>query len=176
MRAHEGSRAGEVRSARTEVLPIGRSGTLELAWVARRHAFGRSYGGRASVSRSGCPGSPIARCGNRAPYRKSLICRLSSVVEQRFCKPLVGSSNLSAGTNFNKRNQYLTVDVILVLRRSHAVVGCGTFAGLFAADLCRRPVQPARGAPGFVRFATSGHSSLLLPAQSGAPVRFRSAK
>ena len=26
------------------------------------------------------------------------MCRLSSVVEQRFCKPLVGSSNLSAGT------------------------------------------------------------------------------
>src|SRR5689334_25360766 len=31
--------------------------------------------------------------------RKSLICRVSSVVEQRFCKPLVGSSNLSPGTN-----------------------------------------------------------------------------
>jgi hypothetical protein len=28
-----------------------------------------------------------------------LICRVSSVVEQRFCKPLVGSSNLSPGTN-----------------------------------------------------------------------------
>jgi hypothetical protein len=27
-------------------------------------------------------------------------CRLSSVVEQRFCKPLVGSSNLSAGKPF----------------------------------------------------------------------------
>ena len=32
-------------------------------------------------------------------FRKSLICRVSSVVEQRFCKPLVGSSNLSPGTN-----------------------------------------------------------------------------
>jgi hypothetical protein len=30
--------------------------------------------------------------------RKPLICRVSSVVEQRFCKPLVGSSNLSPGT------------------------------------------------------------------------------
>ncbi len=29
---------------------------------------------------------------------KPLICRISSVVEQRFCKPLVGSSNLSSGT------------------------------------------------------------------------------
>src|SRR5262249_19632615 len=28
-----------------------------------------------------------------------LICRVSSAVEQRFCKPLVGSSNLSPGTN-----------------------------------------------------------------------------
>ena len=30
---------------------------------------------------------------------KPLICRVSSVVEQRFCKPLVGSSNLSPGTS-----------------------------------------------------------------------------
>jgi len=30
---------------------------------------------------------------------KSLICRVSSAVEQRFCKPLVGSSNLSPGTS-----------------------------------------------------------------------------
>src|SRR5437879_6474012 len=29
---------------------------------------------------------------------KLLKCRISSVVEQRFCKPLVGSSNLSSGT------------------------------------------------------------------------------
>src|SRR4051812_30258254 len=28
-------------------------------------------------------------------------CRISSVVEQRFCKPLVGSSNLSSGTTEN---------------------------------------------------------------------------
>src|SRR5947208_2198865 len=34
--------------------------------------------------------------------RNSLICRVSSVVEQRFCKPLVGSSNLSPGTNKSK--------------------------------------------------------------------------
>jgi len=34
--------------------------------------------------------------------------------------------------------------VILVLRRSHAVVGCGTYAGLFAADLFGlREVRPA---------------------------------
>jgi hypothetical protein len=33
-------------------------------------------------------------------WRKLLKCRHSSVVEQRFCKPLVGSSNLSAGTDF----------------------------------------------------------------------------
>jgi hypothetical protein len=32
-------------------------------------------------------------------YIKSLICRVSSAVEQRFCKPLVGSSILSPGTN-----------------------------------------------------------------------------
>jgi hypothetical protein len=32
-------------------------------------------------------------------HAKPLICRVSSVVEQRFCKPLVGSSNLSPGTN-----------------------------------------------------------------------------
>jgi hypothetical protein len=35
---------------------------------------------------------------------KSLICRVSSVVEQRFCKPLVGSSNLSPGTAFRLRD------------------------------------------------------------------------
>src|ERR671922_1613861 len=33
-----------------------------------------------------------------APITKRLVCRVSSVVEQRFCKPLVGSSNLSPGT------------------------------------------------------------------------------
>ena len=32
-------------------------------------------------------------------YCKLPIGRLSSVVEQRFCKPLVGSSNLSAGNH-----------------------------------------------------------------------------
>jgi hypothetical protein len=31
--------------------------------------------------------------------RNANACRVSSVVEQRFCKPLVGSSNLSPGTN-----------------------------------------------------------------------------
>src|SRR4051812_34787157 len=30
-------------------------------------------------------------------------CRISSVVEQRFCKPLVGSSNLSSGTTEIRR-------------------------------------------------------------------------
>src|SRR5262245_37680118 len=40
------------------------------------------------------------RCQKRGPEKaKSLKCRVSSVVEQRFCKPLVGSSNLSPGTN-----------------------------------------------------------------------------
>jgi hypothetical protein len=29
-------------------------------------------------------------------------CRVSSVVEQRFCKPLVGGSNPSPGTSRNK--------------------------------------------------------------------------
>jgi hypothetical protein len=33
---------------------------------------------------------------------ETLICRVSSVVEQRFCKPLVGSSNLSPGTSKNR--------------------------------------------------------------------------
>src|SRR5436190_935892 len=33
-------------------------------------------------------------------YQRPLKCRISSVVEQRFCKPLVGSSNLSSGTSF----------------------------------------------------------------------------
>jgi hypothetical protein len=32
-----------------------------------------------------------------------LICRVSSAVEQRFCKPLVGSSILSVGTIFPRR-------------------------------------------------------------------------
>jgi hypothetical protein len=41
--------------------------------------------------------SPTQRISSR---RKLLKCRHSSVVEQRFCKPLVGSSNLSAGTDF----------------------------------------------------------------------------
>ena len=31
---------------------------------------------------------------------KSAFCRVSTVVVQRFCKPLVGSSNLSLGTAF----------------------------------------------------------------------------
>jgi hypothetical protein len=35
----------------------------------------------------------------RMPWRRCRPCRVSSVVEQRFCKPLVGSSNLSPGTN-----------------------------------------------------------------------------
>jgi hypothetical protein len=33
-------------------------------------------------------------------FKKHRFCRVSSVVEQRFCKPLVGSSNLSPGTAF----------------------------------------------------------------------------
>ena len=37
----------------------------------------------------------LKRCPEKA---KSLICRVSSAVEQRFCKPLVGSSILSPGT------------------------------------------------------------------------------
>jgi hypothetical protein len=37
---------------------------------------------------------------SRANYLIFLVGRLSSVVEQRFCKPLVGSSNLSAGTRY----------------------------------------------------------------------------
>jgi hypothetical protein len=31
------------------------------------------------------------------------LCRFSSAVEQRFCKPLVGSSILSTGTNISRR-------------------------------------------------------------------------
>jgi hypothetical protein len=33
---------------------------------------------------------------------KSLICRVSTVVVQQFCKLLVGGSNPSPGTNFKK--------------------------------------------------------------------------
>jgi hypothetical protein len=46
------------------------------------------------------------RTGTRAGTIPTLLdrpffrCRLSSVVEQRFCKPLVGSSNLSAGIHY----------------------------------------------------------------------------
>ena len=36
---------------------------------------------------------------NKKFTRISKACRVSSVVEQRFCKPLVGSSNLSPGTS-----------------------------------------------------------------------------
>ena len=39
---------------------------------------------------------------NKKFIRISKACRVSSVVEQRFCKPLVGSSNLSPGTNKSK--------------------------------------------------------------------------
>jgi hypothetical protein len=42
----------------------------------------------------------------REAISKSLICRVSSAVEQRFCKPLVGSSNLSPGTEQNQRLSY----------------------------------------------------------------------
>jgi hypothetical protein len=38
------------------------------------------------------------RAGVHATGYKFLMCRVSSAVEQRFCKPLVGSSNLSPGT------------------------------------------------------------------------------
>ena len=40
------------------------------------------------------------RWQNAGADAKSLICRVSSAVEQRFCKPLVGSSILSPGTAF----------------------------------------------------------------------------
>ena len=49
-------------------------------------------------------------------------CRLSSVVEQRFCKPLVGSSNLSAGSPIYKRNQNISDPI---LRRKP--IFCGVF-------------------------------------------------
>ena len=38
---------------------------------------------------------------NKKFIRISKACRVSSVVEQRFCKPLVGSSNLSPGTTLS---------------------------------------------------------------------------
>src|SRR6185437_63759 len=44
-------------------------------------------------------GRPSLSAALPAADGQRLICRFSSVVEQRFCKPLVGSSNLSTGTN-----------------------------------------------------------------------------
>ena len=48
----------------------------------------------------------ISRCQSGANFGFGVLkvfkCRVSSVVEQRFCKPLVGGSNPSPGTNKNK--------------------------------------------------------------------------
>jgi hypothetical protein len=68
-----------------------------IAAVSRR--LPRS--GRSDIRLDGWPsgGNPVA---NRpAVQAKSLICRISSVVEQRFCKPLVGGSNPPSGTSKN---------------------------------------------------------------------------
>src|ERR1700732_4907110 len=48
------------------------------------------------------PAPSVSRCGGRerqVGFCASHSCRFSSAVEQRFCKPKVGSSILSTGTN-----------------------------------------------------------------------------
>jgi hypothetical protein len=49
-----------------------------------------------------------ARVANPPSERHQLICRVSSAVEQRFCKPLVGSSNLSPGTIKNPDKNWIS--------------------------------------------------------------------
>jgi hypothetical protein len=56
---------------------------------------------------------------------KSLKCRVSSVVEQRFCKPLVGSSNLSPGTNGSGRRIRAVGDMEQGAQNSEAVDASG---------------------------------------------------
>jgi hypothetical protein len=71
----------------------GRPGLLAVAlprqlWylTARRPALRRVFAGKATEFRA-------------ANTRLKRVCRFSSAVEQRFCKPKVGSSILSTGTN-----------------------------------------------------------------------------
>jgi hypothetical protein len=72
--------------------------------VARSHrqngpgALWRSHAKIEREIRSPCACHAGCRI-RRPPLPKPLICRVSSAVEQRFCKPLVGGSSPSPGTN-----------------------------------------------------------------------------
>src|SRR3984893_2612503 len=82
---------------RRRMLPgrLGGGGAHALGRAAAAAGLGDAHGGG---ERGAAPRCGRVRRGN--PIVKS---RVSSVVEQRFCKPLVGSSNLSPGTsNYNK--------------------------------------------------------------------------
>jgi hypothetical protein len=75
-------------------------------------------------------GSKVVQTADCAPA-KSLICRVSSVVEQRFCKPLVGSSNLSPGTTFHAQATRQNPTYYRFARFPCPVVALG-LPGLFA--------------------------------------------
>src|SRR5215471_17114249 len=66
----------------------------KAVWLPTR-CFAISSRVCSAADRKACGG--LRLCLGLSP--KWLIGRVSSVVEQRFCKPLVGSSNLSPGTN-----------------------------------------------------------------------------
>src|SRR5262245_58271027 len=77
----ENSNWGALRPHRSRRKVSGRvDGALEAA-LHQRQGTRSQFGGERGQSPTKC-----------------LICRVSSAVEQRFCKPLVGSSNLSPGT------------------------------------------------------------------------------
>jgi hypothetical protein len=68
---------------------------------------GNYRNGRLSSIAKGRPVIKVVTLFDESPCRKKKMrvdagkCRVSSAVEQRFCKPLVGSSILSPGTSNN---------------------------------------------------------------------------
>jgi len=81
------------------------------------------------------------------------MCRLSSVVEQRFCKPLVGSSNLSAGISASARLTAATL--------------CWCVAAIALADGGHHSFWSAKGAHNTVYLLGSVH--VLKPGDSDLP-------
>jgi hypothetical protein len=113
--------------------PHGTLQRLRPSVQARRHRRGQSHRSSNSENEKRTAGLVIgAFCGQsgdnsrfsggsrRAKCLISLVRRLSSGVEQRFCKPLVAGSNPAAGTNdFNT----------LEAAANAALCSCGSFAG-----------------------------------------------
>ena len=79
------------------VLCGSRDSSTMQAWRGRTGALRRSQGRFAGVRALRALG-PVQSAARNSHSARSSRRRLSSVVEQRFCKPLVGGSNPSAGT------------------------------------------------------------------------------